>query len=705
MTNNSSLLQTKIKVLELLDDNANEETIDKFITDQGFTVDQIKNFKIDKKQGVSLFERFRMGLAPNEASEEKTMQKLYPESVKMGNNFAIYDDKTQGAKMFNPSGFDFGDVAEFSGRAITSLPINIGGAYVGAKYAPTPVGKVIGGIIGSGVGESTGGEVADRIFQGTGGEIDRTLGQHASTRAFDFALGSVSQFITPYVLKALKAPFSGMKKTTQKESLNNIKIFEEANITPRSLGIMSEGGNFGIIKDLETILGNIPVAKDQIAKAGQQMQKDMGASITRTSNYLVKDPVPVNSLTLGNIVKDGIENATIRFNTKSTSLYNEAFDLIDGSTFMTPNTFIKKLNEIGKPSGIKITKKVTKKMAKEDPSLTVGDTIVVGRKTSELQSKEISKIRNEILEKLADDDLTFADLRNYRTLIGKKINSPNLLTDASYADWKQLYGSLSEDLKVMLKETNNQAYYKFMRADNYFKAGNKRFEEVLQPIKNVNQDKVLNFLLTNSKDGSLYINGLKKSLKPDEFGYVQKSIIDKLGRIKPSSGLNFDDAPVEELFNSKNFLDNWNKLDGKAKDFLFTSKKYKGLRQDLDRLATIASKIAKSKTFENPVKTQGSMVGQLAYAGVVTGAAWAGMWNVMLTGTMLYGGAEALTNPKLVKWLVKGTDIAETEGVDAFIKHLGKASVVFAGTQPELQNWATQFADTLAGQTDQKKEK
>ena len=95
MTNNSSLLQTKIKVLELLDDNANEETIDKFITDQGFTVDQIKNFKIDKKQGVSLFERFRMGLAPNEASEEKTMQKLYPESVKMGNNFAIYDDKTQ----------------------------------------------------------------------------------------------------------------------------------------------------------------------------------------------------------------------------------------------------------------------------------------------------------------------------------------------------------------------------------------------------------------------------------------------------------------------------------------------------------------------------------------------------------------------------------------------------------------------------------
>ena len=47
MTNNSSLLQTKIKVLELLDDNANEETIDKFITDQGFTVDQIKNFKIN----------------------------------------------------------------------------------------------------------------------------------------------------------------------------------------------------------------------------------------------------------------------------------------------------------------------------------------------------------------------------------------------------------------------------------------------------------------------------------------------------------------------------------------------------------------------------------------------------------------------------------------------------------------------------------
>ncbi len=703
----ASLLQTKIKVEDLINKGSSREDILNFISSSGYTKQQIKDFKIDKKEGVSLFERFRMGLAPNEASKEKTMQKLYPESVKVGDNFAIYDDKTKGAKLFNPSGFDFGDVAEFGGRAAISIAPNIYGAYKGSKVLPTPVGKVVGGVVGAGLGEATGGETADRIFQATGGEIDRTIPQYLANRGFDFALGSVSEFITPYILKQIKKPFAGFKQATREKSLNNIKIFEEANVSPSSLSVLSEGQNLGLVRDIEYILGNIPIAKQKIVKAGNKMQNDMGESLLNTTSYLVNQPANVNSITLGNLVKNGIENASTKFSTKSTALYNEAFDLVKplGDFTVTPSKFVQKLDELATPSGANITKKVTKKMAKEDPSLTVGDTIVVGQKRSALQSQKLIDIRKEINDKIQNGTLTFQELRKYRSLIGKNLSNPNLVDDVSKAEYKQLYGALSEDLKTILKETDKLAYTKFLKADQYYKAGLKRINEVLEPINKVDQDKILDYLFTTSQKGATYINGLKKSLKPDEFAYVQNAIIQKLGKFKSGSGVNLDDAFASDVFSSSNFLNNWNKIDPKAKDFLFSNVKYKGLRKDLDRLAVIAEKIAESgKTLENPSGTAGSLIGQLSYATAIVGGSIGGLSNVFTTGALLFGGAEVITNPKIVKWLVQGTDIANTKGVDAYLKHLGKVGTVFGGTQPELQNWVAEFADTITQQKDQKKE-
>ena len=140
-----------------------------------------------------------------------------------------------------------------------------------------------------------------------------------------------------------------------------------------------------------------------------------------------------------------------------------------------------------------------------------------------------------------------------------------------------------------------------------------------------------------------------------------------------------------DIFNSNIFLNNWNKIDPQAKDVLFSSKKYKDLRKDLDRLAVISEKIAQSgQTFSNPSGTANSLIGQLSYAGAVVEGKVSGLSKVFMTGLYLVGGAEVLTNPKIVKWLLKGTDIANTEGVDAYVKHLGKVGI-FCSTSPETQ--------------------
>jgi hypothetical protein len=707
-----SLLQTKLDVKKLIEDGTSTDDILSYISKSGFTEQQIKNFKLDEQSGASFFDRFVMGLAPNKKSRDLTMSKKFPESVKVGNNYAIYDDSIGGAKMFNPSGFDFGDVAEFGGRGAIAIAPNIFGAYQGQKIGSPfgGYGKVAGGVVGAGLGETVGGVSADQVFKAFGGEIDRTVPEYLSARGFDFTLGSVSEFITPYILKQIKKPFAGFTKKTREKSAQNIKNFEEANVSPSSLSVLSEGQNFGLVRDLEYILGNIPIAKEKISKAGLQIQKDMGESLIRTSNYLVDSPALVNNITLNNITKNGIESGVTKFKTKSTALYNESFDLVklSGDDFaVNVPSFVSILDEIAKPKGANITKVVTKKMAKEDPSLKVGETIVVGKKGSVLQSPKLIKLRQEILDKIEDGTLTFKELRNYRSLIGSALTNANLADDISKAEYKRLYGALSEDLKVFLKDTDKAAYTKFLRADNYYKASQKRINDILQPILNkVDQDRIINFLFKESQEGSKYINGLKKSLKPEEFAYIQNAIIQKLGKIKPSEGMNYDAASAAELFNSNTFLTNWNKIDPKAKDFLFSSKKYADLRKDLDRLAVISADIAEAgKTFENPSKTAGSMVGQLSYATAVVGGSVIGLMNVFKTGLFLVGGAELVTNPKIVKWLVQGTDIANNEGVDGVIKHFGKVGTVFAGSSPEVQEWVAAYGETLANQKKENKDK
>jgi len=710
----STLLETKLKVKELINNNASENTIDNFIADQGFTIDQIKSLKIDESRGVSLAERFKLGLAPNFKSKEATVKKMYPNSAKMGTNFAIQkniNSPLPTTEVINPKGFDMGDVAEFGGRAAISILPNLLGAKTGFKLGgPSPVGKVFGSLLGAGFGESFAGEASDKIFQAQGGVIDRTPKERAFQRAFDFGVGGVSEFAGPYILKLLKAPFSGITKSSKEKSLKNLKIFEDANIRPSSLNMASGSNNLGLLQDLEYILGNIPIAKTKIVKAGQNMQKDMGENLMNTANYLVNSPANVNTLTLGNIVKGGIENGVTKFKTKSSSLYDDAFTTLNnvaGDEFLTnPINLVAKLNELATPSGANIFKTVTKNMAKENPSLTVGDKIIVGQKPSVLQSGDLIKLNKEITDKIADGRLTFADMRRYRSMLGKKLTNATLVDDITKAEYKQLYGALSKDLKAILKDTSKSAYTKFLKSDKYYKAGNKRIEDVLEPISKVDQDKIVNYLLTSGGFGPTYISGLKKTLKPDEFGYVQNAILQKLGKLKSGSGQNLDAGVYSDVFNSDIFLNNWNKIDPQAKDILFSSKLYKGLRTDLDRLANISAKIAESgKTFSNPSGTANSLIGQLSYATAVVGGNAIGIMNVFTTGAMLFGGAEVVTNPKIVKWLVQGTDLANIQGVDAVIKHFTKVGTIFAGTNPETQQWVLDFADSLSGENNKKEEK
>lgn len=72
-----------------------------------------------------------------------------------------------------------------------------------------------------------------------------------------------------------------------------------------------------------------------------------------------------------------------------------------------------------------------------------------------------------------------------------------------------------------------------------------------------------------------------------------------------------------------------------------------------------------------------------------------GVQNVIITGIGAYGGARALSDPKVVKWLVQGTKIAADNKPDLYFKHLVKAGTIFAGHNPEAIQFIVNLGKNL----------
>ena len=483
----ADILETKIRVKELVNTGADEVVIDEFIKQSGFTIDQIQNFNINTRKGVSFMDRVKLGLAPNYKSKKATAEKMYKGAVPINKgNFAFMNEQGE-AQVVNPKGFDVGDIGQYAVSPLINIGANIYGAYKGQKAGSAfgPYGRLTGGILGAGTGEVVGGEIADRTFQALGGVIERTPKEYIAEKAFDFGVGSVSEFASPFLLKVLKYPFSGITKKSKQKTLENLDIFYKANVRPASLSMVIENP---LIKDtfssLEYILGNIPFSRVIITRAGERLQKDMGESLLKTSNKIVNKNNYITNINAGSIIKSGIDNSVTGFKTESGKLYTKAFESASkeagDKVKVGANNFISKLDDLATPKGANVYKKITAKMVKDNPSLYTKEMIgelseeVLKVKPSVLQSKFLINLREEIADKADRGLLTFEELRNYRSLIGKKLTNKSLIDDASTAEYNQLYGAISEDLKSIYAEIGGDAYKEFLRADKYYKAGLKR---------------------------------------------------------------------------------------------------------------------------------------------------------------------------------------------------------------------------------------
>ena len=750
----ASLLETKLKVKQIVNDdeiqdelldrnNPNsitlrQDIINKVIEQSGHTEQDIINFKLDEKTGAPIADRARIGFSPNYDSSLATMQEKYPGAVQYNNtNFAYPDPKDPNrGVVFNPPGFDRGDLAQNLPKPIIKTATNIAGATYGGRIAG-PAYKGLKMATGAGTGESVGGELTDAVFQMAGGTIDRSVKERLTSRAFDFGIGAVSEVASPYVLKVLKSPFVGIRNAAKSRTVENLDLYWKANVKPRSMSLIT-GNNWtkDLSKAYEYLMSNLPGSRNLIVDNGVKMFNDLSSNIVRISNQLSPrsgELINIPTFNADRIVKKGVNNAITKFKVNKEKLYNNYFNnLTDkvGSNYKIKSlpSFLKVLNEVGKNTGTLIKKDVTENIYGAAPRTKVPgtniftygqkpiidkkvvDTVATGaRKKGSLDSSIINNIRVELLQKVKDNDLLITDLKQYRTLIGKHISNKAQNIDGSLGDLKQLYKALSEDIWRISDNIDPKLAKQWTNATKYYRAGTKRIEDIYDKISNVNQGKMLNFLETNNKESGLYVKALKQSLSPSEFALVQRQLIERIGMKKITQRTTSGDT-ITEQFDPTTFFNNYEGMSKLAKKYIFDSPLSKDMAENLDIISNMSAQFKASSVYKDPTKSGETLVGQLAMVGgtvastgggfLIDGVAGAltGLIGIISTAVGLASVGVVYTNPSVVRWLATASKVAAEGNTDKFFKLIGKAGIVFAGESPEVQKVVLDFSKSFIEQ-------
>jgi hypothetical protein len=625
--------------------------------------------------------RFLVEGAPNLPSKIATLEKFYDNVnfLEDENNFIVSNEGGDQFQLDNKKKINFGDVIDIS-KELTEIVGSTAGAIGGTAIMPG-----VGTVAGSGGGMALGAEIFEQVAKQYGTEVLRTNKEHLTQRATDFAFGSISQVVAPYIIKGGKYIIVGGKKQIDKAG-KRLQNYIEAGVKP-SLGQVTQNQ---AVQTVEMFTANIPGGSGVISQFAQEAQDNLGKYTTQVASKLINKTLPANEVQVGQSIKSGIKDGVNsansfvgRFNGRAGVLYGDVNKYVKPDSQINLSGTIKTLSDMTTP--IKGAEETSKKFA------------------NTFLSEVLTGLEKDVLKN--NGSLPYEAVSALRGRIGKKLASFELIPDVDKAQLKLVYAAISKDLeKGILKNGGAKAYNAFRRANNFYRSGLKRIDDYLEPIyKTADPDKITSLLINSSKEGSTRVNAIKKSLTPEQYKIFLSSIIERLGRIQPSQGLApGSDEILESVgrFSSETFLTNWNKLSPKAKEFLFSGKGFKGLDKDLDKIANISSIIRESgKTFRNPSGTADRLVGQGIIFGSLGGAQITGNPGFLLTLPLTILGAnqtaKLLTNPRFVSWMAQGTDIASTKGYEGVAKHLTKLGVIMSNADSDSRQAINEYLEML----------
>jgi hypothetical protein len=256
----------------------------------------------------------------------------------------------------------------------------------------------------------------------------------------------------------------------------------------------------------------------------------------------------------------------------------------------------------------------------------------------------------------------FSALKDLRTKIGKETQSNAIMGTPEQADFKQLYGAMSQDMKnaVALADLNRgvlpaapgSATTAFNRANAYYSRGMNKADE-LGPVANRSTPEgAYNAVAKSLEAGPTTYQRVRNAVTPEARQQFVASIIDDMGKATPGK-----QGAEGDVWSPATFLTNYNKLDPQARSELF--KRLPGGKLHAENLAEIAKAAdmvgQSSKVWANPSGTGAALAARGTFGAIGIGAFFEPVTTAVAAGGLVgaNGVSRLLLSPIFVNWLAK----------------------------------------------------
>tara|TARA_R110001592_G_scaffold69585_1_gene213539 strand:- start:30 stop:2132 length:2103 start_codon:yes stop_codon:yes gene_type:complete len=625
---------------------------------------------IDTSTGAPKKVRAIVGNFDDPTRRLEAIKQYYPDAVStagtpMGEDNFIYTDPDTGQRtLYNPKGFDMGDVVSV-GRDIFS---GVGGAVGGAA-------ALVGGIAGpqaatpeefytvpaaAALASEGAGQLYDRAVDaflpdpfsvGRGGLVEQ--GTKAAT---NIGMEIVGGKLVEKGIDALKAApgeitrrLAGVGKNRQATAQNRLREASELDVNLPSAGTVSQSP---MLMFFERRMQDFPTSSPVVFEKFENFRTSAAQAVQNVASKYGR--VVSEGGEIGESLLAGAEKGLAKFKKDQSKLYDAAFDLAPDATGRVNNI-------------IELRSKLVDELSKAEKSL---------RPSMQAALDETDRL---IADSQAGGGIDLKTLRQLRTNLRRKIDGlkrQGYGDSASYLD--TVYASLTNDMKDSVLNYGGENANKALSKADIYTRNRQKFD--VQPVfEKLNKDKktgvqAFNFLMQGTKESGAQLKKILRNIPPAERGDIQASVLSRLGRTNPAG----QDA-IEE-FSTAKFLTNYSKLADSAKDAFFGKG---GNRAELDKLVAMFDDVKSADAFANNSRTGQSlgfmatlsplagglgMIGQGYDVGSAATTAAAG-----LVGTALapYVTSRLLTKPEFIRWLVKsGPQMGKNPNSTNF--HLGR---------------------------------
>lgn len=247
------------------------------------------------------------------------------------------------------------------------------------------------------------------------------------------------------------------------------------------------------------------------------------------------------------------------------------------------------------------------------------------------------------LGKLGEGNLTWDELKQFRTYVGERLGDRGLTSGIAEADLRRLYGGLSDDMRAAAESAGGLRA--FEQANDYWRASQGRLERLnkLWGAEAPEQAYQRAMSAAKAKGGDIgLLRAAQRSLKPDEWNEFASGVVRQMGRTVGEEGAT--------SFSPMKFVGEYGRMSDEAKDLLFRSTGNADLKKTWDSLARVAEREAGLQKQTNWSKSGTyAMVGGLG-AGLATAPV-----STILTYLGATGTGAALMSPTLARWVAQAS--------------------------------------------------